>query len=52
MNSKDFKQLITYSDSSTGETIEIYYYDGTVVEKLVQKVSLNYNPAYVNECKV
>lgn len=43
--------LIINSDSSRGETLEIHYRNGTVVEGFVQRVSFDWEPPYVNLCK-
>jgi hypothetical protein len=51
MTAKEFQEVITRSDGATGETLEIFYSDGTVVEGFVQSVNYNYDPPYVNLCK-
>ncbi len=51
MTSSEFEKIITSSDSSRGETIEIHYRNGSTVEGFVQYISYDSSPAYVNLCK-
>jgi hypothetical protein len=51
MTTKDFIKLILAVDSSRGDTLEIYYRDGSSVEGWVQKTNSNYDPPFVNFCK-
>ena len=51
MDTKEFEKLITGSDATKGEILEIFYSDGNVVEGFVQNVSYNSEPPFVNLCK-
>lgn len=51
MDAKDFEKLITSSDATKGEVLEIFYSDGIVIEGFVKRISYNSEPPNVTLCK-
>jgi|TARA_Y100001978_G_C23548379_1_gene363258 hypothetical protein len=51
MIAEEFEDIILRRQLGNGETMDIYYNDGTIVTGFIQSVNINYTPAYINLCK-